>query len=100
VFDDVFSVIDQRVVGGGHSKLTLARGGERYDAMLFRHADPLPASIHAAYRPEMNEWNGFFVAARRRALAAGLIPRGCSAPETLRPTLVHRAVLSPTARAR
>lgn len=58
VFDDAFSVIEQRVVGGGHSKLTLARGGARYDAMLFRHADPLPASIHAAYRPEMNEWNG------------------------------------------
>jgi len=46
------------VVGGAHSKLTLARDSERYDAMLFRHADPLPASIHAAYRPELNEWNG------------------------------------------
>jgi single-stranded-DNA-specific exonuclease len=58
LFDDVFSVVDQRIVGGAHSKLTLARGSERYDAMLFRHADPLPSSIHAAYRPEMNEWNG------------------------------------------
>ena len=58
LFDDAFSVIDQRVVGGDHSKLTLARGVGRYDAILFWHADPLPASIHAAYRPEMNEWNG------------------------------------------
>jgi single-stranded-DNA-specific exonuclease len=58
VFDDLFSVLDQRVVGGAHSKLTLARGDERYDAILFRHADPLPASIRAAYRPDLNDWNG------------------------------------------
>ncbi|MEO8305290.1 MAG: single-stranded-DNA-specific exonuclease RecJ [Betaproteobacteria bacterium] len=57
VFDDVFAVVDQRIVGGAHSKLTLARGNERFDAILFRHKDPLPASILAAYRPEINEWN-------------------------------------------
>jgi single-stranded-DNA-specific exonuclease len=58
VFDDAFAVLEQRIVGGAHSKLTLARGGERYEAILFRHADPLPASIRAAYRPEVNEWGG------------------------------------------
>ena len=58
VFDDLFTVLDQRVVGGAHSKLTLARGSERYDAILFRYADPLPASIRAAYRPDVNDWNG------------------------------------------
>jgi len=58
VFDDVFAVAGQRVVGSGHSKLTLERGGERFDAMLFRHADPLPARIRAAFRPDVNEWNG------------------------------------------
>jgi single-stranded-DNA-specific exonuclease len=58
VFDDVFVVAGQRVVGSGHSKLTLERGGERFDAMLFRHADPLPARIRAAFRPDVNEWNG------------------------------------------
>ncbi len=58
VFDDTFSVLDQRIVGGQHSKLTLGRGSERFDAILFRHADPLPPSIRAAYRPEVNEWNG------------------------------------------
>ena len=58
VFDDTFSVLAQRTVGGGHSKLSLARGGERFDAILFRHADALPPSIHAAYRPEINEWRG------------------------------------------
>ena len=58
VFDDAFSVLDQRVVGGSHSRLTLGRGNERFDAILFRHADPLPLSIRAAYRPEVTEWNG------------------------------------------
>jgi len=58
VFDDTFSVVDQRIVGGQHSKLALARGGERFDAILFRHSEPLPPSIRAAYRPDVNEWNG------------------------------------------
>jgi single-stranded-DNA-specific exonuclease len=57
-FDDVFAVADQRIVGGAHSKLTLARGVERFDAILFRHTDPLPATIRAVYRPDVNEWNG------------------------------------------
>jgi single-stranded-DNA-specific exonuclease len=62
VFDDGFAVVDQRIVGGKHSRLVLARPEERaktrYPAILFNHADPLPASIRAAYRPEVNEWNG------------------------------------------
>ena len=58
MFDDTFSVLDQRIVGGQHSKLALARGAERFDAILFRHADPLPPSIRAAYRPDVNEWRG------------------------------------------
>ena len=58
MFDAVFTVLDQRIVGQSHSKLALARGAERFDAILFRHTDPLPPSIRAAYRPEVNEWNG------------------------------------------
>ena len=58
IFDDAFSVREQRIVGGAHSRLVLERGDERYDAILFRHADPLPPSIRAAYRPEVSEWNG------------------------------------------
>ena len=27
-------------------------------ALLFGYADPLPAGIRAAYRPDINEWNG------------------------------------------
>jgi single-stranded-DNA-specific exonuclease len=58
VFDDTFAVLAQRTVGGNHSKLVLARGTKRYDAILFRHVDPLPGAIHAAYRPDVNEWRG------------------------------------------
>ena len=58
VFDDVFTVADQRIVGGKHSRLSLARGRERYAGILFNHTDPLPATIRAAYRPDANEWNG------------------------------------------
>jgi single-stranded-DNA-specific exonuclease len=62
VFDDVFAVADQRIVGGRHSRLTLEReaprGKARFQAMLFNHGEPLPATIRAAYRPDVNEWNG------------------------------------------
>jgi single-stranded-DNA-specific exonuclease len=57
-FDDTFEVVGARVVGGQHSKLTLQRAGERFEAMLFRHVDPLPARVVAAFRPEVNEWQG------------------------------------------
>jgi single-stranded-DNA-specific exonuclease len=57
-FDDTFEVRDTRLVGGKHSRITLTRGGERFDAILFHHADPLPGRIRAAFRPEINEWQG------------------------------------------
>jgi len=59
IFDDMFGVEEQRVVGGLHSKLVLDRSGERFDAMVFRHTEPLPRWIRAAFRPEVNEWRGF-----------------------------------------
>ncbi len=58
IFDDTFAVSAQRVVGERHSRLVLTRAGERFDAILFNHVDSLPASIRAAYRPDLNEWNG------------------------------------------
>ncbi len=57
-FDDHFRVIDARVVGGRHTRLVLGRADERFDAMLFNHATPLPDRIHAAFRPDVNEWQG------------------------------------------
>jgi len=58
VFDDVFTVRASRLVGGKHQRLTLERAGERFEAMLFGHPEALPPRIHAAYRPEVNEWQG------------------------------------------
>jgi single-stranded-DNA-specific exonuclease len=62
LFDDAFDVAEQRIVGGKHLRLALRRAGgtsrERYAAILFNHVDSLPASIRAAYRLEVNEWNG------------------------------------------
>jgi single-stranded-DNA-specific exonuclease len=58
VFDDCFAVLDQRTVGGKHTRLVLARASERFEAILFQCVGPLPAAIHAAYRPDLNEWNG------------------------------------------
>jgi single-stranded-DNA-specific exonuclease len=57
-FDDRFAVVDQRIVGGAHSRLRLARGNETFDAILFGHTEPLPPAIRAAYRPEVNEFQG------------------------------------------
>ncbi len=62
LFDDLFAVVEQRVVGDKHRRLVLERRGDgeggRFAAILFNHAEPLPASIRAAYRPDVNEWNG------------------------------------------
>jgi single-stranded-DNA-specific exonuclease len=57
-FDDLFDVVAQRVVGDGHAKLSITRGGERFAAIAFRTPVPLPARIHALFRPEVNHWNG------------------------------------------
>ena len=57
-FDASFAVASQRVVGEKHTRLALARDGEAFDAILFRHAEALPARIHAVFRPEVNRWQG------------------------------------------
>lgn len=53
-----FRVLEQRVVGEKHLKLKVMQQGRTIDAMLFNHADRLPASIDAVYRPQMNEFRG------------------------------------------
>jgi single-stranded-DNA-specific exonuclease len=57
-FDDTFVVSEQRVVGDRHRKLVLARSGERFQAIAFGQAEPLPPAIRAAYRPDVNVWQG------------------------------------------
>ncbi len=57
-FSDRFEVVHQRVVGERHLRLTLATPTRSYDAILFAQTGPLPAAIHAAYRLDVNEYNG------------------------------------------
>ncbi len=57
-FADEFTVESQRLVGEKHLRLKLARGGRRYDAILFRHDAPLPARVRVAYALGIDEWNG------------------------------------------
>jgi single-stranded-DNA-specific exonuclease len=58
LFADDFVVEAQRIVGERHLKLRLARDGRRFDAILFRHAEPLPERVRAAYRLGIDSWNG------------------------------------------
>ena len=57
-FDAEFTVTEQRVVGDKHMKLSLALGERRYEAIVFRQTAPLPHRIRAAYRPEVNYYQG------------------------------------------
>jgi single-stranded-DNA-specific exonuclease len=57
-FCDEFEVAAQRVVGGKHLKLTLARGANRLDAIRFQSTEAAPPRIRAVYQPSLNEWNG------------------------------------------
>ena len=58
VFCDDFEVANQRVVGERHLKLRLARGGRVLEAMRFNALEPLPGGVRAAYRLQINEFNG------------------------------------------
>jgi single-stranded-DNA-specific exonuclease len=53
-----FCVESQKVVGEKHLRLTLACDGQRFGAIRFGSADPLPAAVHAVYRLDVNEFQG------------------------------------------
>ena len=57
-FTGRFAVESQRVVGEKHLKLTLVLGRQRFSAIRFGSADPLPASVEAVYRLDLNEYQG------------------------------------------
>jgi single-stranded-DNA-specific exonuclease len=57
-FFDGFEVVEQRVVGGRHTKLKILRSGRQFDAMLFGECETIPARIEAVYRLDVNEFNG------------------------------------------
>jgi single-stranded-DNA-specific exonuclease len=58
LFEDVFAVQDQRIVGEKHLKLRLATGSGTFDAMHFFCAEALPHTIRAVYCLASNEYNG------------------------------------------
>ena len=58
LFCDEFKVTSQRIVGEKHLKLKLARGGKTMEGIRFNAAEPCPASVRAAYRLSINDYNG------------------------------------------
>ena len=58
VFCDEFRVLNQRILKEKHLKLTLEKGGRRYDAIWFGHIADLPERATVAYRLDANEYNG------------------------------------------
>ncbi|MEC4722369.1 single-stranded-DNA-specific exonuclease RecJ [Noviherbaspirillum sp. CPCC 100848] len=58
VFCDEFRIISQRILKEKHLKLTLEKGGQRYDAIWFGRTDDLPERAIVAYRLDANEFNG------------------------------------------
>jgi len=58
LFDGEFAVLEQTVVGGKHLRLALSGSGVRLNAIVFNEPGILPARIRAAYRPEVNHFQG------------------------------------------
>jgi len=58
LFDGVFKVDSQRVVGEKHLKLKLSSAAGVFEAIHFFCADAMPASIRAVYSLGINDYNG------------------------------------------
>jgi single-stranded-DNA-specific exonuclease len=58
LFSDEFQVVQQRLLKDKHLKLTLKKGNVRLDAIRFNHPEGAPERIHAAFRLDINEWQG------------------------------------------
>ena len=57
-FRGAFRVDAQRIVGEKHLKLSLVAGNRRVGAIRFGSPDPVPATIDAVYRLDLNEYQG------------------------------------------
>ena len=55
LFEGDFGVLEQRIVGGRHMRLTLS-GPARLHAVVFDEPGPVPDRIRATYRPEVNRF--------------------------------------------
>jgi single-stranded-DNA-specific exonuclease len=62
LFADRFEVLNQRILKDKHLKLKLQKGNQRFDAIQFNFsegfANGVPERIRAAFRVDINEWNG------------------------------------------
>jgi single-stranded-DNA-specific exonuclease len=58
VFYDEFEVLDQRLVGEKHLKLSLKKASAVIDAIYFNQVDFLKSPIQAAYQLQTNSYNG------------------------------------------
>ena len=58
VFSDTFEVEQQKLIKDKHLKLTLRQDRSRFDAIRFNCTEPAAPRIHAAYRLDINDWNG------------------------------------------
>ena len=58
MFADRFEVLSQRILKDRHLKLKLRKGALRFDAIRFNCAESVPERIAAAFRVDINEWNG------------------------------------------
>jgi single-stranded-DNA-specific exonuclease len=58
LFDNLFDVLDQRLVKDKHLKLVLELDGRRFDAIWFRRTELLPRRVRLAYRPSADEYMG------------------------------------------
>jgi single-stranded-DNA-specific exonuclease len=63
LFDDKFTLVQQRIVGQKHLKLVVEKAGQVFDAIAFnvdlsRWPDHKTQQIHLAYRLDINEFRG------------------------------------------
>lgn len=58
LFSDEFNVDRQRILKDKHLKLNLSKNGVRFEAIQFNFAESMPGRIRAAYRLDVNEYNG------------------------------------------
>lgn len=58
LFSDCFEVVQQRLLKDKHLKLTLKKDKTRLEAIRFNHAANAPERIHAAFRLDINTWQG------------------------------------------
>lgn len=58
LFYDEFEVLNQRLLGEKHLKLSLKKDASIIDAIYFNHAAFLPSPIQAAYQLQTNSYNG------------------------------------------